>query len=507
MTQKNYARTRFLPFLVKYLFPLLLIFGLNVSPSKAQGEAFWSSQERIPDYPDSIEEPPFLIGDTNHTVHAFNSQPLNLDDSNSPSAIFYRQWSLDNGWTYPNDILIDTEGAGLVLLGTAYDSSGLARLIYQRNGEIFYTQNYLVDANNATSWSDPIKIADSSERSRPGVINVAAMGASQDGSEIVVIYSGNQDGNGLYFTNSSDGGNSWTEPYPIYLTGDETIIVTDPKIYADEAGMFHVVWSTFLDDGSAGPGFYTNFDPKTKVWRDVSELDMPGIRTPSIFEKDGDLFVSYYHQNVNGNWWRRSSDNGNTWSLPEQISPQHVGTNGSVSFVVDGANTLHAFFGERIDDNNHGMWHVNFTGATWANLEAVVRGPQIRDGLGGNGFDPRSARAVIVNGNTVLVTWATDGAGGLNGAWFSYKRLDAPELPSIPLESPTLTANVTGNNLAVPTPTYTASETPPEANHPNFSTTPEFGQNPQNSIFVGVIPVVLLLAGIVVVFYIFQNKK
>ena len=32
---------------------------------------------------------------------------------NRVKVVFYRQWTMENGWTYPNDILIDPTGRGL----------------------------------------------------------------------------------------------------------------------------------------------------------------------------------------------------------------------------------------------------------------------------------------------------------------------------------------------------------------------------------------------------------
>jgi hypothetical protein len=107
-----------------------------------------------------------------------------------------------------------------------------------------------------------------------------------------------------------------------------------------------------------------------------------------------------------------------------------------VSFAIDSNNVMHAFFGQRNNDNNHGMWHIIWLGNSWSNSESIVRGPQIRDAIGGEGFDPRSANAVISNGNVLLVTWGTDGAAGENGAWYSYTILDTPELPLVPLPTP-----------------------------------------------------------------------
>jgi hypothetical protein len=482
------------------------VLTLDVIPSKAQGTSFWSAQERVPEYLDRTEEPPYLVADMNHTVHAFNSQPLNLENDEAPYAVFYRQWTKENGWTFPNDILYDSDGNSLNVVGVTSDQSNRIHLLILKRGDIYYSQNSIAAAGNALEWSTPDLIATSVSGYGPGNEIISAIATSPDGNEIVVIYAGRKGGNGLYYTQSLDGGNNWSEPYPIYLTGDPSVVVTDPKLYFGDSGLLHTVWTTFLEDGSGGPGYYANYDPVANTWTEPMELDAPGIRTPSVIENQGDIIVTYYHANVNGDWWRESSDGGKTWSLPKQISPQHIGTNGNVSLVVDSNKVLHGFFGERIDDNNHGIWHVTFTGSTWGNLEAVVRGPQRREKIGGNGFDPRSARAVIVNGNLALVTWGTDGFAGVNGVWYSFKQLDTPELSSAifatstvaPPATPIPTAAVT-----LPTSTVPASSA---TNENDLFKSPNSVQNPQISLFVGIVPVLLLLGGMLV-FYLLSRHK
>jgi hypothetical protein len=484
---------------------ILFLLLANVSPSKAQGASFWSKQERISEYYQQTEEPPYLIADRNHTVHAFNAQPLDLNTAEAPKAIFYRQWTIENGWTYPNDILYDSDGFGWNLVGLTGDEAGHVHLIMQKNGGLYYVQNYLSLAQAAVSWPAPAFIAGSINSFGPGNELVSAIAVNPEGNQIVIVFAGQQYGNGLYFTSSSDGGVSWTDPYPIYLTGDETIIVTDPKLHFGESGTIHAVWGTFLETGFGGPGFYANFDLEDQTWSEPLALDIPGIRTPSVIETQGMVFVGYHHINVNGNWWRKSLDGGKTWSFPEQFSSRHVGTNGAVSFVVDGANVLHAFFGERMNDQNHGVWHLTYTGTTWSNMEAVVRGPQVKGPIGGNGFDPRSARAVIVNGNVALVTWGTDGFGGVNGAWYSFQRLDAPELETIVLAAPTRMPSIALTSEPLDIASATAVNT---LNQLDISSDPPAAaSDPQISILAGVIPALLTLVGLVVLYAVVQNRN
>lgn len=481
---------------------LALVFFLsfsNVSQPKAQAAYFWSEQEKIPNYYPMGEQPPYMIADQNHTIHAFNSQPLDLEDENSPKALFYRQWTQDGGWTSPIDILFDSGGGNIEILDVTSTSSGLVYLIYQKNfADIYFTYAYIADAGRSTAWASSILIAGQSTHVALGFTGVGAIVSDGLGT-IVVIYSGSESGQGLYSTHSSDYGNNWARSYPVYLTGDDSVLVTDPALSIGESGIIHGVWTTFQEDGFGGPGYYANFYPDAVAWSESTELDVPGIRTPSVTEFKSDVFVSYYHFSTNGNWWRRSSDGGNTWTPPSQLSPRHVGTNGRVSFVVDSTDTLHAFFGGRINDLNHGMWQSTWMEGSWTTPQAIVRGPQIVDVPGGNGFDPGAARAVISNGNLVLVTWGTDGFAGLNGAWYSYKMLNIPALPSQLYPVPTLDV------IAPPT-----INTPEELIQVESTSTPitlltendrqpsGLLLNPQTSIFSGVVLALILVIGILI---------
>ncbi len=481
------------------LFLLLLgICCLFTLETKAQEYNIWSPQMRIPVYEDETDQPPFLIADQNRTVHAFNSQPLELDNVDSPEGIFYRQWSPDRGWSFPNDILIDGEGHDLRLQDIYLDHTGTIHLLLQIEGDLYHAKAPLVYAGQASAWPAPTLVGEQAVPSGPGLHYMAAIAGDANGN-LTVIYSGKRDGNGIYTIQSTDNGDTWSEPEILSPSYDAALLPALPRLLADRTGKIHAVWNIFDGDGTGTSGHYARFDPETQSWSEPIEIDEGniglGIKDLSLYEYDDDLFVTYYQGRTNGNWWRRSSDGGLTWSEPARISSKHRGTNGPTSLVTDSDNGLHLFFGERIDEDNHGMWHSIWDGGQWSEPTAVVRGPFVKDVIGGIGFDPMAARAVIANGNTVLVSWGTDGQGSANGAWYSYAILDTPELQQIPLQLPPATATTAATSFPALLSLASSEATPtrPVLTIDDSNAPARADENPGTAIIIGLVPVTLFI--------------
>ena len=480
-----------------FLFTTLKAPGLV---SAQQNSRQWSPQAQIPDYKQFTEEPPILIVDQNNTVHAFNSQPFDLNDTKSPNAIFYRQWSSGKGWSQPIDVIINPDGDNIEIMDAHLDHSGRVHLAIQMNQQDnYYSWAPLANAGRATAWSEPVSVGQQAQPVRLALPYPAAIAGDNQGN-LVIVYGGYQDGVGIYATHSVDDGVSWSEPAPILITFNDQLTPGDIQVDVGQSGQVHAVWNFFDQSGFGDAGYYSKLDFERFEWSMPIELDNPGIRTPSVLTYNGDIFVTYYHDRNNGNWWRRSSDGGRTWTEPQSISTSHIGTNGWVSLVVDSNRNLHALFGQRIDDNNHGMWHSIWQGNGWTVPEAVIKGPQQSDDIGGNGFDPRSARAVIVNGNTLLATWGTDGAAGSNGAWFSYTTLNTPEQPAVPLPVPEIQPLVEPESTATvksrastPIPTRAVAFSGQEANIDVVSA------NPLMPMIISLAPVLLLFVTILAI--------
>jgi hypothetical protein len=435
---------------------ILLIIGITPSISFAQQELNqWSPYQRVPGIADDAL-PPYLVADQNRTVHAFTSQWVGVD--NPQFAVMYTKWSLNEGWASPVDILLSPIKEARVM-GALLDKTGIMHLIFfggdQMGGDIYYSRAPAVFADRATAWSTPLIVG--KEAIDP---NTAALVGDIDGN-LIIVYSGNLEGNGVYFVRSSDSGDTWSDPSTVFTTNSDTLVPYSIQLYLSESGNLHAVWNEVDQSGHNQAGYYAKLNLKSNQWSSPIEFDKSigsdvgmGIAFPEVIQYKNDIFIMYN----NGippsgvppsQWYIRSVDGGISWSVPVRISQRHVGKNGISSFIIDNENILHVIFINRIPitingvyDAIGGVFHTIWSGMNWSEPDAIVAmsasqaqssslmGPQTPQ------FNPYDARAVISQGNVILATWRTDPGLPGNGVWYSFLHLDTPELPLLSLQQP-----------------------------------------------------------------------
>lgn len=464
-----------------------LILTSEIGFVSAQSPLRWSIPRRIPGYADDTW-PPYLVIDQNRTVHAFTSQGIGAE-----VAVFYNQWSPNGVWTRPVDILLSPRAGQAFVQGAYLDPQGMMHVIFyggnDQGGEYYYSQAPAVKAAQAPSWS-PAKLVGPQGANPPSAI------LKGDGKgNLFILYSGNREGNGLYEVHSTDGGSTWSEPAPIFLTNSSTLWVFGIQSVFDAQGRLHVVWTVVNKAGNGEAVYYARLGSDRKQWSLPLALQtLKGNDYEAdwafIIPFNDELFVIYNYGFPPRRWMRRSSDGGKTWTEPV-VAFDSKGEYGHAALVVDSANTLHILVGNRTsDDSLYGIWHGTWLGDKWSALEPVVSGPLTPT------FGPSHPRAVVVQGNTILVTWRTDPGQTASGVWYSSAALDAPELPTAALPTPVATG--------LPTPTLTAtplpvSPTPTRAAVALLSTpeTPspfaEFTRSPTGAIGIAVVPVFVLL--------------
>ncbi|HET7010128.1 MAG TPA: sialidase family protein [Anaerolineales bacterium] len=443
----------------------------------AQVATAWSEPERIPEYHNLLTAP-FLVADQNRWVHAFD-QELH---GTQTFVIAYRRWSLDQGWSTPVDILLP-EFLGLApsLSGVYLDPTGTLHLIYfggaAEGGSHFYTRASAAEADKASAWSVPVPIGTEAST----VVAAAIQGDGQ--GRLVVVYGGERFGRGLYEVHSLDEGATWSKPTALSLARREALYVASVWAEFDGDGRLHIVWHETDAEGDQDDIRYLRLSadfahPEPETVLAVQDYAQESLGWPSLLTKDEDVLVIYQDAYPPTRWIRRSSDGGNTWSPPIRPFP-HRGGYGYAALTQDSRGTIHVVLGNRLQDPEiHGMWYSRLVGDTWLPLEPIISGPAT------DTFDPCCPRAVVVQGNVLLATWAHNVTQDfLTGAWYAYTVLDAPEVPVQVVATPT-----GATDPSTPTPEIVSATPVPTVQRAYGDPSPR--ANPASPILWGVISVI-----------------
>jgi len=497
-------------------FIFLLLFTSTAPPVLAQNAGGWAPDERVPGYLDDTFTP-FLVADQNRTVHVFASQWVGI--SPRQLAIVYRQWSLTGGWTKPVDIFLPFAGQAQIQ-GAFLDSSGIMHVIYwagtARESYIFYSKAPVANADQSSAWSPSIAIGEEA------VEPASAALAGDDQGNLIVIYTGNLDGAGVYEVHSKNSGNTWSKSRSVFFTYDVGIVPFSLRLFMGQAGRLHAAWNVVTNRGVDMSLHYARYDVAQEEWTesvmlnkriDIKEYFGPSF--PSIVDNGKDVVIMYNNGSPLSSrpvpagrpvqMVSVSNDGGDTWRDPVVPFYRLLGRSGEHSLVVDSNHVVHALFTQRIeftvDGVNReigGMWHSSFQGGIWSDPDRFI-----------TSHAPHDVRAVVSQGNVLLVVWREDpGAEQQHGVWFSYTTLDSPELPIVVPPTPILV-----ENALTPIPDFSSGSTDvvvsaTERPGINLEGAPTgVASNPAGPLIIALIPVLLVLAVVVVMYRIYRGRN
>jgi hypothetical protein len=477
--------------------------GMTVN---AQGESPWMPDQRIPGYLDDTFTP-FLLADQNGNVHAFASQSL---EAGGTTGIVYRSWNLERGWTTPVDILLAPYG-NAIMQGAFLDSEGVLHLVFFGGDgtatSIYYSYAPLESADSIQAWATPIIIGD--DAIAPPYAVLTGDGAGN----LVMIYTGKIDGGGVYSAHSSDSGLTWSRPAPVYLVDNQELIPFSLRLYQGSDRQVHAVWSVVTSLGVDISLHYAKFKLETSEWTSAIVLnkrlqgqeDFFGPSFPSLVDNGSELIVMYNngsplptHRAGLGRPVQMvsvSNDNGDTWEPPTVPFIKHEGRSGEHILVQDSDHVVHALFVQRTAGDAEilgGIWHSEYQNGYWSDPSRFI--PT---------YDAHDLRAVVSQGNILLLVWRADPGVGVHGIWFTYKILDSKALP---IESyPTRHVEVVGPTDPTALPVLSATRPPLPA---ELMDQPLIGlTNPGSSFGFGVIIVSLILVVILIIFGISRNRQ
>ena len=274
------------------------IFSLNLTAEPAD----WSEDTNLTLDDDKDSQKP-SIGIFKDNIYVVWTDQRHYPITNAPE-IYYKN-STDGGRTWNSEVRLTFIESSKNYLGMASDGNNI-HIVWHDSREgggnkIFYKNS--TDGGN--TWSADRRISQSfGEEADIGV----------NGSNIHIVYYYNWQ---IYYINSTDSGITWSEPQ--ILTG----VTRDsfaPSIAVNGSNV-HIVWTDHYDkfgNPTMGAIFYLNSSDGGLTWSEDFNLTPMNLDAdyPDI-AADGDNIHITYCEEQSGLWqiyYRRSEDNGLTWS-------------------------------------------------------------------------------------------------------------------------------------------------------------------------------------------------
>ncbi len=304
---------------------------LFVNPTPAPTSA-WSTPVYVS--PAHVEIPvdlrsPAVAGDpfVEGRFHVVWSQPAEEDPDGPGRALVYARWDVLDPQRYPRPVTLLTpadEKADMPAL--AVDAAGRLHLVWSggQSGEIMYSRAVADSAINPTNWAEVQPLSPDQP-----IASSPAVAIGRDGVVHVVFAVPVNEGRGIYYTNSLDGGETWSEPVKIADgAGAGWASVDHPVVVAAGDGTIHVAWSVLPPPGSVSDGavYYARSENRGESWSEPYEAASGAVDWPSLATA-GALEVHLVWSETNGRMayqHRWSMDGGQNWSrmnpVPEMQS-------------------------------------------------------------------------------------------------------------------------------------------------------------------------------------------
>jgi hypothetical protein len=340
----------------------------------------------------------------------------------------YARRSLDGTWTPVNDVLYTGLGGFTIRSSLSVTSDGMLHAVFRSNTQHRFASAYTATADNVRSWSEPVVIDDTGY-----YVNMLA-----DSKDILHVVTSERLVTGiqprqtsielnpcalcqdLFYRRSTDGGVTWSEPYPLSLvenSGNDRM-----EIFEGQSGRIYIDWDEGLDwylgRGTAQDVRLVYSDDNGVTWSKPIILDGGNFvdRHPiqiavTELRDESLLAVWRYDTNTDRNiYYQISRDIGQTWTEPQPI-PGFIAQNTNktglddYALVTDKIGIAH-LFAVGVPDlqttTNSSLYHVTFREGLWTPPQRVFYS---------NDMQPEWPKVVIGLQNDIHLVWFIRGTG------------------------------------------------------------------------------------------------
>jgi hypothetical protein len=224
-----------------------------------------------------------------------------------------------------------------------------------------YAQSAPAPGMTARDWFAPRELVDT--YFHPGL----AEGA--DGS-MWMAYGAPSD-NGIYVKRLDPETGAWDNPQPVSYTFTPNTAPDWTRIVVDREGRLHVTWVEYqLPEGAPAMGiYYSQSLDGGNTWSNPRQMAPGGYNQANvIIGPEQTIYVTYLGiAGVGGRYLVESNDSGRTWNETEELAPAGgAGTTGGVEIAIDSRNVVHVLFNDR-----GCIWHHERLETGWSEGECV----------------------------------------------------------------------------------------------------------------------------------------
>lgn len=370
-------------------------------------------------------------------------------------------------WTSPTEILPSpNRGAdqpSLLALGSQLHAVWRGG----QTGEILYSQAFANDAYVASGWTEPQPLPS------PAVLGSWPHLAADLGGTLHVVYAlPVNEGRGIYYTSSADGGQTWSGARQIFDAAAAGWAMSDyPRLAVDMAGTIHVVWTRVapFGNGLAQAIAYAQTVDGGETWSEPLEVAEGAYAWPQVIASSTGQVHLLWTETAGENacWHRWSTDGGLTWSRTERV-PGFGNVPGPVGVMGDASGTVHLVGLGQDTLGAPALLYTAWDGQRWGEWDTYRLDVAVDESVPG-------VSAVLLPALGRLDVVFRDKGGGEDGTEVTRLWNTGRTVPTVVVTPvPTFTPRPTATPLPTPVPTAFATPTP------SFGTAPP--QNAEGSI-------------------------
>ena len=231
--------------------------------------------------------------------------------------------------------------------------------------EIYYKRS----TNGGTDWWAPQRLTWNAGNTFPDI-------AADYNYKLHIVWVGDTPGTDeIFYKGSTDGGITWSATKRLTWSPRNS---SDPAISADSGNGLHVVWVEYYNDTFNFEIFYKRSQNSGATWSAPKRLTWIAdwSMNPAIAADSGSGVHIAYTEKAPGNieiFYKRSTDNGTTWSATKRLTWDGTLTSQAPSIAVDSSNRIHLVWFNDTSGSTQ-IFYKNSTdnGVTWSALKKLT---------------------------------------------------------------------------------------------------------------------------------------